>query len=70
MLNKKTNIKNERYYMVNLDLKQNNYTTNGATILANKKLLNNHITKVENSNSFSMLFNVNLAKKIFQNNGN
>ena len=70
MLNKKVDMKNERYYMVNLDLGQNNYTTNGATILANKKLLSNHITKIENSNSFSKLFNAKLAKNIFHVNGN
>ena len=63
-------MKNDKYFMVNLDLGQNNYTTNGATILANKKLLSNHITKVENSNSFSKLFNAKLAKNIFHVNGN
>ena len=56
--------------MVNLDLGQNTYTTNGATILANKKLLSSHITKIENSNSFSKLFNANLAKNILHVNGN
>ena len=70
ILNKKANMKNDKYFMVNLDLGQNNYTTNGATILANKKLLSNHITKVENSNSFSKLFNAKLAKNIFHVNGN
>lgn len=70
ILNKKADMKNDKYFMVNLDLGQNNYTTNGATILANKKLLSNHITKVENSNSFSKLFNVKLAKNIFHVNGN
>ena len=70
ILNKKADMKNDKYFMVNLDLGQNNYTTNGATILANKKLLSNHITKVENSNSFSKLFNAKLAKNIFHVNGN
>ena len=70
ILNKKAVMKNDKYFMVNLDLGQNNYTTNGATILANKKLLSNHITKVENSNSFSKLFNAKLAKNIFHVNGN
>ena len=70
ILNKKADMKNDKYFMVNLDLGQNNYTTNGATVLANKKLLSNHITKVENSNSFSKLFNAKLAKNIFHVNGN
>ena len=76
LMNKKMDIKSERYvnndgyYMVNLELGQNNYTANGATVLANKKLLNNHITKIENGNSFSKLFNAQLAKNIFHNNEN
>ena len=70
ILNKKTDMKNDKYYMVNLDLGQNTYTTNGATILANKKLLSSHITKIENCNSFSKLFNAKLAKNIFHPNGN
>ena len=70
ILNKKTDMKNDKYCMVNLDLGQNTYTTNGATILANKKLLSSHITKIENCNSFSKLFNAKLAKNIFHPNGN
>lgn len=76
LMNKKMDIKSERYvnndgyYMVNLELGQNNYTSNGATVLANRKLLNNHTTKIENGNSFSRLFNARLAKNIFHNNEN
>ena len=54
---KERNINNNGYNLINLELANENYTMNGATVLANKKLLNNHITKMEMPNSFSRLYN-------------
>ena len=56
------------YNMINLELKKENYTMNGATVLANKKLENNHVTKIEGQNSFNRLFNAQVSKNILQNN--
>ena len=67
---KERNNKNDYYNLVNLELGNKNYTVNGATVLAQKKLVNNHITKIEGQNSFSKLFNVQLSKNNFQNNEN
>ena len=55
--------------MINLELKHENYTMNGATVLANKKLENNHVTKIEGQ-SFNRLFNAQVGKNFFQNNEN
>ena len=49
---------NNGYNMINLELSRQNYTSNGAIILANKKFENNHITKMEVPNSFSNKYNV------------
>ena len=57
------------YNMINLELKHENYTMNGATVLANKKLENNHVTKMEGQ-SFNRLFNAQVGKNFFQNNEN
>jgi len=67
-LNQEININNsnDRYNLVNLELGQNNYTVNGATVLANKKLVNNHITKNEGPNSFSRLYNAQISKSLYQ----
>ena len=67
-LNQERNINNsnDRYNLINLELGQNNYTVNGATVLANKKLVNNHITKNEGPNSFSKLYNAQISKSLFQ----
>ena len=67
---KERNNKNDYYNLVNLELGNKNYTVNGATVLAQKKLVNNHITKIEGQNSLSKLFNVQLSKNNFQNNEN
>ena len=58
------------YNMINLELKHENYTMNGATVLANKKLENNHVTKMEGQSSFNRLFNAQIGKNFFQNNEN
>ena len=58
------------YNMINLELKHENFTMNGATVLANKKLENNHVTKMEGQNSFNRLFNAQVSKNFFQNNEN
>ena len=44
--------------LVKLELKSENNMINGATILANKKTMNKHITKIEYPNSFEKLYNV------------
>ena len=44
--------------LVKLELKSDNNMINGATILANKKTMNKHITKIEYPNSFEKLYNV------------
>ena len=70
-LGKERNINNNKIYnMVNLELAQDNYTMNGATVLANKKLENIHVTKMEGQSSFNKLFNASVSKNIFQNNEN
>ena len=44
--------------LVKLELKSDNNMINGATVLANKKTMNKHITKIEYPNSFEKLYNV------------
>ncbi len=53
--------------LVRLELKKDNNLTNGATILASKKLMNNHVTKMGYPNSFACLYNVQISNKNSQN---
>ena len=69
-LTKERNNNNNVYNLVNLELGNENYTMNGATVLANKKLVNNHVTKMEMPNSFSRLFNAQISNTIIQNDEN
>ena len=59
------NIKN-RYRgelnLIKLELNEN-IITNGAKILANKKIMNSHITKLDYLNSFSNLYNLQINNK-------
>ena len=52
---------------VRLELKKENNFPNGAAILASKKIMNNHITKMGYPNSFACLYNVQIINKNNQN---
>ena len=52
---------------VRLELKKENNFPNGATILASKKIMNNHITKMGYPNSFACLYNIQIINKNNQN---
>ena len=49
--------------LVKLELKSESNMINGATVLANKKIMNKHITKMEFPNSFEKLYNVQVVNK-------
>ena len=56
--NKLNKEKGNVFNLVKLELKSENNVINGANILANKKIMNNHITKMDYPNSFGNLYNV------------
>ena len=49
--------------LVKLELKSDNNLVNGATIIANKKIMNKHITKMKYPNSFASLYNIRIINK-------
>ena len=58
-----TKDRSNSYNMVNLELKSENNVTNGATVIANKKKMNQHVTKIEFPSSFAALYNVKITNK-------
>ncbi len=52
-----------KYNMVQLELRSENNITNGAKVIANKKIMNQHITKLEKINSLEGLYNIKLLNK-------
>ena len=64
---KNINLKNKdglgELNLIKLELNPANNLTNGAKVLANKKIMNNHITKLDYPNSFSSLYNLQIINK-------
>ena len=60
---KKDKNKENGYNLVKLELQSDNNLVNGATIIANKKMMNKHITKMEYPNSFASLYNIRIINK-------
>jgi hypothetical protein len=52
-----------KYNMVQLELKSENNITNGAKVIANKKMLNKHVTKLDKINSLESLYNIKIVHK-------
>ena len=52
-----------KYNMVQLEIKSDNNITNGAKVIANKKLLNKHVTKLDKKISWESLYNIKIVHK-------
>lgn len=55
--------KNNYYNMIQLEFKSEANVTNGATVIASKKTMNQHVTKMGYPNSFASMYNVKIINK-------
>lgn len=55
--------KNNYYNMIKLEFKSEAKVINGATVIASKKKMNQHVTKMEYPNSFANMYNVKIINK-------